>query len=156
MDNTDLPLAPTQVDAIHSTVRRLGHWTTARRFTVRARRSLLVLDLRSPAIPAGDIGIDLDVDHSTVKVLVPETAAIDEFDLELIDRGRVKQTFHHYRLDAERLIRLTGRVRHGEVRVLSGGPAQVAAIFTREFFADARQANALGKTPTVHDPAVRH
>jgi hypothetical protein len=37
-----------QVD--HGVTKRLGHWTSANRFEVRARSGALVLDLRSPAI----------------------------------------------------------------------------------------------------------
>ena len=44
----------------HNTVtKRLGHWTTERRFEVRAHRGYAVLDLRSPRIPDGDIEIDV-------------------------------------------------------------------------------------------------
>jgi len=54
---------------------------------------------------------------------------------------------------AGRRVRLTGHIRHGEVRVLSGGIAQLSAICSREFLADARRAHAGGRLPTVDDPA---
>src|SRR5215472_9176073 len=75
----------------HSTVaRRLGHWTTAQHFDVGASRGSVLLDLRSPQISAGDIHVDLDIDHSVVKLLVPEGAVVDSDDLRRVGRGRVK------------------------------------------------------------------
>src|SRR5215472_9009605 len=58
-------------------VRRLGHWTTAHRFVVRAARGSVTLDLRSPRIEARGIEVDLDLDRAMVKLLVPDDAAVD-------------------------------------------------------------------------------
>jgi len=146
--------AQVQIDASHEVVRRLGHWTTARRFLVRARRSAVVIDLRSRLIPAGEVEIELDATRSTVKLLVPDQAEIDEWALAFDGRGRVKRTFHDGRIGGGRKIRLTGSVRNGDVRVLSGGPAQLSVIFSRQFFVDARRANAAGRVPDLHDPAA--
>jgi hypothetical protein len=74
MQNT---ASPAQIHADHSSQKRLGAWTSARVFQVRARRGQVVIDLRSPRIPDGDIEIDLDLDHATVKLLVAEDAVID-------------------------------------------------------------------------------
>ena len=98
--------------------------------------------------------IELAATHSTIKLLVPERAEVDEWALAFSGRARVKQTFHDRRTGGGRTIRLTGSVHNGEVLVLSGGPAQLAAIFARQFFAEARRANAEGRVPTLHDPAA--
>jgi hypothetical protein len=84
-----------RIHADHGSQKRLGNWTTARAFEVRARRSQVVIDLRSPQIPDGDIDLDLDLDHSTVKLLAAEDTVIDQWDLAWDGRGKVKQTYHH-------------------------------------------------------------
>src|SRR5215471_16583636 len=66
--------------------RSLGHWTTARRFDVRASGASVTLDLRSSHIEPGDIEIALDVDRTMVKLLVPEDAVIDHDDVRRVGR----------------------------------------------------------------------
>jgi hypothetical protein len=139
--------------ADHRAHKQLGNWTTSRDFEIRSRHGRVVLDLRSPQIPEGDIRIGLELDRSAVTLLVAEDAVIDHWDLAWTGRGKVKQTFHHPAASAGRRVRLTGHIRHGEVRVLSGGIAQLSAICSREFLADARRAHAGGRLPTVDDPA---
>lgn len=146
-------LTPVQIHADHASQKRLGNWTTARTFQVRARHAQVMIDLRSPQIPTGDIELDLDLDHSTVKLLVADDAVIDHWDLAWTGRGKVKQTYHANPAGTGRLIRLTGHVRHGEVRVHSGGIARLSAIASRDYLADARRAHADGRTPTLDDPA---
>ena len=151
--NTQTTDSPIQVHADHSSQKRLGAWTTARFFQVRARHGQVVIDLRSPLIPGGDIEIDLDVDHAMIKLLVAEDTVIDAWDLAWTGRGKVKQTYHHNPAGTGRRIRLTGRARQGEVRVHSGGMARLSAMCTREYLADARRAHAQGGVPTLDDPA---
>lgn len=144
-----------RIHADHRSEKRLGAWTTARVFQVRARRGSVVIDLRAPHIADGDIELDLDLDHSTVKLLVAEDAVIDQWDLAWTGRGKVKQTYHHNPAGTGRRIHLTGQVRHGEIRVQSGGIARLSAMCSREYLADARRAHAQGGTPTLDDPAHR-
>ena len=149
--------SPTRIHVNHSSEKRLGNWTTARAFEIRSRHGRAVIDLRSPHIPAGDIQVDLDLDRSAVTLLVTEDTVIDQRDLGWTGRGKVKQAFHHHHHHPAaapgRTIRLTGHVRHGEVRVRSGGIAQLSAICSREFFAAARRARAAGRAPILDDPA---
>jgi hypothetical protein len=144
---------PVRIHADHDSARHLGSWTGARDFQVRARHSSVLIDLRSPQIPDGDIEVELDLDHATVRLLVPENTVIDQHDIRWTGRGRVKQTYHHNPAGTGRQIRLTGPVRHSEIRVSSGGIAQLTAICTREFLADARRAHAEGRVPALDDPA---
>lgn len=140
------------VHAHYSTNRKLGHWTTGRRFKVRAMRGAVVLDLRSPQIPAGDLEIELLADHSMVKLLVPDDAIIDAWNLEPAGRGRVKDSWFEA-TPASRTIKVTGQLRHGEVRIRRAGAAVFAAMFTREALADLRHANRDNTYPTLIDPA---
>jgi hypothetical protein len=144
----------TKIHAAHSSEKRLGNWTDARSFTLRARRGSLVIDLRSAAIPDGDIDLDLDVDHASVKLLVADDAVIDQWNLAWTGRGKVKQTYHGNPDGAGRVIRLTGSVRHGEIRVHSGGIARLSAMCSRAYLADARRAHATGGTPTLDAPGA--
>jgi hypothetical protein len=146
-------VTPVQIHADHGSQKRLGNWTTARAFEVRARRGWVVIDLRSPQIPDGDIELDLDLDHATIKLLVAEETVIDQWDLAWTGRGKVKQTYHHNPAGTGRRIRLTGQIRQGEVRVQSGGIARLSAMASRQYLADARRAHADGGTPALDDPA---
>jgi hypothetical protein len=57
---------PVRIHADHAAQKRLGDWTTARAFEVCARHAEVVIDLRSPQIPDGEIQLNLDLDHTTL------------------------------------------------------------------------------------------
>jgi hypothetical protein len=133
-------------------VKRLGNWTSARRFDVRASRGAVVLDLRSPQIPAGDVAVVLDIDHATVKLLVPDGAVIEDGDIRRIGRCRVKDWTGVSAADGRRVV-LSGEMRNAEVRVHRGGVAILSAMCSREYLADALKARREGRYPTIDDPA---
>lgn len=140
------------VQAHYSTNRKLGHWTTARHFEVRAMRSAVVIDLRSPQIPDGTIEVEVLADHSMLKLLVPDDATVDAWNLEIVGRGRVKDgPFEE--TPTSRRIRITGQLRHAEIRIRRSGLAVLAAMFTREALQDLRHANKTATIPTMIDPA---
>jgi hypothetical protein len=143
---------PVRIAANHAVTKRLGHWTTGRQFQVRAHRGVAVLDLRSPQIPGGDIEVEAELDHATLKLLVPDDAVVDDWDLRLAGRGRVKDAPGPQR-PAGRRILVTGELRDGEIRVHRGGIAVLTAICSREVLADARRARRAGRQPSVADPA---
>jgi hypothetical protein len=132
--------------------KRLGNWTTARQFQVRSHRGFAVLDLRSPQIPAGDIQVDIDLDHAVLKLLVADDAMVDDWELRRIGRGRVKDSESPDAPGGRRIV-VTGQMRQGEIRVHRGGIAVLSAMFSREFFADLRRAHKEGRHPSVADPA---
>ncbi len=150
------PRAPVQesvrIRAHHGVVKKLGHWTTARRFDVRASRGAVVLDLRSPWIAAGHIEIWLDIDHATVKLLVPDNAIIDDGDLRRVGRCRVKDWTGKGAPGSRRIL-LCGEMRGAEARVHRGGVAILSAMASRAYLADARRARREGRYPTVDHPA---
>jgi hypothetical protein len=153
---TDSPQAPAAgpipVLAHNQAARRLGHWTSERRFDVRASRASVVLDLRSPRIAAGDIEICLDIDHAMVKLLVPDDAVIDHGRARRIGRCRVKDWTGTAGPGGRRIV-LTGELRRAEVRVHRGGIAILSAMCSREYLADALQARRQGRYPTIDDPS---
>lgn len=151
--NTQLAATPLQIHADHAHRKLLGTWTTSAAFEIRARRSRVVIDLRSPQIPSGDITLDLTLDHAALTLLVAPDMVIDQWDLAFDGRGKVKQAFHQQAPGVTRRVRLAGRVRAGEVRVHSGGIAQLTAMCSRAYLADARRAHAAGGVPTLDDPA---
>jgi hypothetical protein len=144
-----------RVEAFYTTEKKLGHWTEARRIDVRARRSSLHLDLRSHRIPEGEIVVHLNAERSTVKLLVPDGTVVDETELELPDRSKVKDAQRHApAADGGRRIRLTGRLQHSEIRISRGGMANLSTMFTREFVEEARRAHREGDHPALPDPSL--
>jgi hypothetical protein len=154
--DTTPPLEPAPetaaIRAHHRVVKKLGHWTTARRFDVMASRGSVVLDLRSPQIEAGDIEVRLDIDRTTVTLLVPEDAIVDHDEVRRVGAGRVKDWTGAPGQDGRR-IQLLGEMRRAEVRVHRGGVAILSAMFSREYLDDLRRARRQGREPTIHDPA---
>jgi hypothetical protein len=152
MSTTQTAPAPVRIPANHTVTKRLGNWTTARQFQVRSHRGFAVLDLRSPQIPAGDIQVDIDLDHAVLKLLVADDAMVDDWELRRIGRGRVKDSESPDAPGGRRIV-VTGQMRQGEIRVHRGGIAVLSAMFSREFFADLRRAHKEGRHPSVADPA---
>jgi len=73
----------------HGMTKRLGHWTSANQFQVKARSGALVIDLRSPRIQ-GDVEIRLDLHRSMVKILLAAGDQVDHWDLSWTGKGRIK------------------------------------------------------------------
>jgi hypothetical protein len=142
---------PVQINADHDTVKHLGNWTTARSFQLRARHARLEIDLRSPRIEDGDIGIACELDNSVLILLVPADAVIDQARLRWTGRGRVKDAAGR-NAEGGRTIHLTGHIQHGEIRVRRGGVAILAAMFSSQYADDVRRAHREGIVPTVDDP----
>ena len=133
-------------------VRRLGHWTSGRRLDIRASRGAVLIDLRSPQIAAGDIEIDLDIDHSVVRLLVPDGAVVDADEARRVGRCGVRDWTGVAAPEGRRIV-LTGELRHAEVRVHRGGIAILSAMCSREYLADVRQAWREGRRPAIDDPS---
>ena len=144
---------PTRLLVDHDDIKKLGHWTQERAFEVKVRHGAVTLDLRSHQIPDGDIEINLDIDHGMLKLLVPEGATVDSWDVSFVGRGRVKDWQRAEARADGRTVRVVGTIRRGEVRINRGGIAVLSAIMTKEFIADARRANREGTTPVVADPS---
>lgn len=147
-----------RVESYNANVKKLGDWTTANRFEIQARGGALLLDLRSPRIE-GDIEIHIQAQRSAIRLLVPEDAVIDQWDLTVTGRGKVKDgesPENTGRPASGCRIRLVGEMRGSEVRVNRGGVAILAAMFSREFVDDCVRAYREGGRPTVHDPADTH
>ena len=123
------PSAPDPVEVrVHRRRQKyLGEWTTARRFAVEATDSLVVVDLLLPNLAPGDIEVDLDIDHSTLKLLVPDGAVVDENGLRRIGRGQVKDRTGTSSATGRRIV-LSGEMRHSEVRVHRGGIALLSLL----------------------------
>ena len=134
----------------HAVAKRLGRWTSASRFDARVRSGVLVLDLRSPDVK-GDVEIRLDLQRSTLKLLLAEGDQVDHWDLRWTGRGQVKDDQRPSGPGGRR-VRLAGHADNSEVRVHRGGMAALSAMFSRAFAQDLRQARQNGGYPTVDDP----
>jgi hypothetical protein len=149
---TTAPADPAIPVRAHSrVVKKLGHWTSARQFDIRASRGLVVLDLRSPQIASGDIEVSLDIDHAVVKLLVADGAVIEDGNARRIGRCRIRDWTGVSGADGRRVV-LSGEMRSAEVRVHRGGVAILSAMCSREYLAEALAAHRADRRPTVDDP----
>ena len=139
-----------RLHADHGITKRLGRWTSASQFDVRARSAVLVLDLRSPEIE-GDVEIRLNLHRSTVKLLLAEGDQVDHWDLDWTGNGQVKDDQRPAGPNGRR-IRMAGQANDSEIRVHRGGIAMLSAMFSRAFVQDLRQVRKNGGYPTVDDP----
>ena len=80
-----------RIHADHTSVKRLGNWTEAARFELRGRSGSIVLDLRSPRLPK-TIDIEVRLDRAMVKLLLPDNAVVEHWDLDWTGRGKVKDS----------------------------------------------------------------
>jgi hypothetical protein len=142
-----------RIQAHNRSIRRMGHWTTARRFDVRGSQGSVILELRSPRIESGEIEVNFDIDHSMVKLLVPEGAIVDDGDLRRVGRCGLVD-WSGVPAPGGRVIRLLGEMRRSELRINRGGVAIVAAMLTGEYLADLRSAfrdNQIGSFKDMRD-----
>jgi hypothetical protein len=137
-------LETVQIRANQCVVKKLGDWTTARRFDVRASRGIVVLDLLLPDLEPGDIEIALDIDHATVKLLVPDGAGIDDDGLRRVGRGRIKD-WTGTAAPGGRTIKLVGEMRNAEVRIHRGGVAALSLLGSRASRRQVREAHRRGR-----------
>ena len=137
-----------QIRANKRAVKKFGNWTTARQFDVRAARGIVVLDLLIPELEPGEIEITLDIDHATVKLLVPEGAVVNDDDLRRIGRGRVKD-WTGSAIPGGRTINLMGEMRDAEVRVHRGGVAILSLLASRNARRQVREAHRAGRFDRV-------
>ena len=137
-------IEPVEIRAHGQVVKRFGAWTRARRFDIRASRGIVVLDLLLPELEPGEIEVALDIDHATVKLLVPDGANIDDGDLHRVGRGRVKDWTGTASADG-RTVKLTGEMRDAEVRVHRGGVAILSLLASRRHRIEVRRAHREGR-----------
>src|SRR5262252_3354180 len=133
-----------QIRAHHRSIRKLGAWTTASHFDIRASRGSVVLDLLLPELEPGEITVELDIDHSTVVLLVPDGTNVDDDELRRRGRGRVKDWTGVGSPDG-RTLRLTGEMRDAEVRIHRGGIAILRLLLDRHTRNQLRRAHAQGR-----------
>src|SRR6202011_4207368 len=97
--------------------------------------------------------INLDIDHSMVKLLVPEGAIVDDGDLRRVGHCGLVD-WSGTPAPGGRVIRLLGELRRSEVRINRGGVAIVSAMLTGEYLADLRRAfrdNRVGSLRDIQD-----
>ncbi len=133
-----------QIRAHHRSIRKLGAWTTARHLDLRASRSSVLLDLLLPELEPGEITIELDIDHSTVILLVPDGAQVNGDNLRRVGNGRVKDWTGVASPDG-RAIRLVGEMRNAEVRIHRGGIAILRLLLSRRSRSEVRLAHRHGR-----------
>jgi hypothetical protein len=144
-----------RIHADHTVAKRLGNWTSADTFEIRARGGSVVVDLRSPNIPEV-VEVRVEMKRALVKLLVPDGAVVDHWDLRWSGKGKVKdgQASDLVQADgtAVRLVRLVGDAADSEIRVHRAGVAVLSAMLTREYVDDLRKARKEGRLPVVDDP----
>jgi hypothetical protein len=138
-----------RVHADHTVAKRLGDWTRANRFEVRARHGVVVIDLRSADI-GDDVEVRLDLHRAVVKLLVADDAAIDHWDLRWTVKGKIKDGQGPSN-GATRRIRVVGSATNSEIRVHRGGVAIVSALFSREYLQELHRAHKAQRASGIDD-----
>ena len=113
----------TPIHADHAVLKRLGDWTASRSFHVRSRKSTVVLDLRSAGRDETELLLELD--GSTLTLLLADDAAVEHWDLRFTGRGRVKDD---QAPGSPATVRLHGQAANSRVVVRRGGPAELASL----------------------------
>jgi hypothetical protein len=142
---------PVHIRADHQSLRKLGDWTTVGRFDVREHRGTVTLDLRSPRIEGADIQIQLDLDRSNLRLLVPDNAVIDYSGLRRMGRGKISDRTGATSPGGRGII-FSGEMRSSSIRVRRGGMAALSAMFTPEYVKDVVRANKEGRFSNLDDP----
>jgi hypothetical protein len=112
-----------RIHADHTVLKHLGHWTENHSFHVRSRKSTVVLDLR--ATGCDELELLLELDGSTLTLLVADDTAVEHWDLRFAGRGRVRDG-RAPGLPAT--VRLHGRAANSRVVVRRGAVAELASL----------------------------
>lgn len=102
-----------------STVRREGRWLVPSRIDVEAKHGAVRLDMTEAVVLAGEVAVDVDMRHSSLRVLVPAGTEVAD-DGILLEWGSVKFGSDHREGARQRpqfRIRLTGEGKHSSVVV---------------------------------------
>jgi hypothetical protein len=113
----------TRIHADHTVLKHLGDWTEGRSFHVRSRKSTVVLDLR--AAGGDEIELLLELDGSTLTLLLADDTGVEHWGLRFAGRGRVRDDRAN---GAPATVRLRGRAANSRVVVRRGGMAELASL----------------------------
>jgi hypothetical protein len=113
----------TRINADHTVLKHLGDWTEDRSFHVRSRTSTVVLDLCAAGRDETDLLLELD--GSTLTLLLADDAAVEHWDLHFAGRGRVKDD---QAPAGGATVRLHGRAAGSQVIIRRGGLAELASL----------------------------
>jgi hypothetical protein len=130
----------TRIHADHTVLKHLGDWTEDRSFDVRSRKSTVVLDLR--AARREEIELLLEIDGSTLILLLADDAAVEHWDLRFAGRGRVKDDQAPGR---PATVRLHGRAADSRVVVRRGGMAELASLASLSRLREAHHSHKLAE-----------
>jgi hypothetical protein len=115
------PAAPAYLAVRHGRVERLGAWRVPEEITLELRHSSCALDLRTPPLPANGVRITVDARHSSIKILVAHSAAVE---MDNIARGHSATKDRRARavsaLNGPPIV-LTGTLQHSSIRILRPG-----------------------------------
>jgi hypothetical protein len=134
------PASPAiRIHADHTVLKHLGDWTRDRSFHVRSRKSTVVLDLRAAGRDETDLLLELD--GSTLTLLLADDAAVESWDLRFAGRGRVKDDQGPAQ---PATVRLHGRAAGSRVIIRRGGTAELASLASLARLREASRIHQLG------------
>ncbi len=113
----------TRIHADHTVLKHLGDWTADRAFHVRSRKSTVLLDLR--AAGRDEIDLQLELDGSSLILLLADGAAVEHWDLHFTGRGRVKDD---QATGLAATVRLHGQAAASRVIIRRGGMAELRSL----------------------------
>ena len=146
------------IRADHEIIKRLGDWSGAGAFAVRARRASVVVDLRSARLPE-QLSVDVRLVGAGLTLLVADATPVDAFAIVWSGKGRVKdparteQGGRALGIDvALAAVVVTGQASSSAIRVLRGGSAQLVAMASKEYRNELARTRSDGTYPSVDDP----
>jgi hypothetical protein len=130
----------TRIHADHIVLKHLGDWTEDRSFHVRSRRSTVVLDLR--AAGGDEVDLLLELDGSTLILLLAGDTAVEHWGLRFAGRGRVRDDLAP---GGPAAVRLHGQAANSRVVVRRGGLAELASLASLARLREAHHAHQLAR-----------
>lgn len=144
-------LSETEIRVSRQGLRRLGSWSTTRRYVVRGDHARVVLDLREPCRRFTEVEVVADLMQSTLVLLVDEQARVDDA-IRWTGRGKLKDRWAGGGDGPSVGLSISGDARGSEVRIHRGGIADLDDLTSRERLLQLRKLE--GATAAEHVPVL--
>ncbi|MFC6704606.1 FAD-dependent monooxygenase [Flexivirga alba] len=127
----------TNVQVSREALRRLGSWSTTRRYTVQGDNARIVLDLRDSCRRFTEVTVMVDLAKTALILLVDEGTEVDDA-IHWTGRGKLKDRWGHDTAQSG-TVTVSGDARGSEVRIHRGGMATMEDLTSRKRLMELRE-----------------